>query len=94
MPDYRHRVPGSTYFFTVNLLERRTDLLTRHIDVLLRSVAWVHRQRPFHIEMVAMAYSSISGGFGSKRYSCRVLSGLNARKVGIVAEGAAFFRPY
>ena len=33
MPDYRrYRVPGGTYFFTVNLLERHpNDLLTRHI---------------------------------------------------------------
>ena len=35
MPDYRrYRVPGGTYFFTVNLLERRLDLLVRHIDDL------------------------------------------------------------
>lgn len=33
MPDYRRfRVPGGTYFFTVNLLERKLDLLVRHID--------------------------------------------------------------
>jgi hypothetical protein len=32
MPDYRrYRVPGGTYFFTINLLERRSDLLIRHI---------------------------------------------------------------
>ena len=35
MPDYRRfRVPGGTYFFTVNLLERRLDLLVRHVDAL------------------------------------------------------------
>jgi len=39
MPDYRRfRVPGGTYFFTVNLLERRLDLLVRHIDLLRESV--------------------------------------------------------
>ena len=27
----RYRVPGGTYFFTINLLERRADLLVRHI---------------------------------------------------------------
>lgn len=33
MPDYRrHRVPGGTCFFTINLLERRSDFLTRHIN--------------------------------------------------------------
>ncbi len=48
MPDYRrNRVPGGTYFFTVNLLERRSKLLTEHIDVL-RTV--VQRSKPFHID--------------------------------------------
>jgi hypothetical protein len=32
MPDYRRfRVPGGTYFFTINLLERHSGLLMRHI---------------------------------------------------------------
>jgi putative transposase len=32
MPDYRrYRVPGGIYFFTVNLLERRADLLVHHM---------------------------------------------------------------
>ena len=31
--DYRrYRVPGGTYFFTINLLERRSDLLIRPIE--------------------------------------------------------------
>jgi putative transposase len=39
MPDYRqYRVPGGTYFFTVNLLERRLDTLVRHIDALRDAV--------------------------------------------------------
>ena len=39
MPDYRrYRVPGGTYFFTVNLLERRADLLVRHIEALRQAV--------------------------------------------------------
>ncbi len=34
-PDYRrYRVPGGTYYFTVNLLERRLDTLVRHVDFL------------------------------------------------------------
>jgi putative transposase len=33
MPDYRHnRVPGGTFFFTVKLLDRRSDLLVARID--------------------------------------------------------------
>lgn len=33
MPDYRrNRVPGGTFFFTVNLLDRRSDLLVIQTD--------------------------------------------------------------
>jgi putative transposase len=52
MPDYRrYRVPGGTYFFTVNLLERYpNDLLVRHIDLLRTVVREVRTKRPFHID--------------------------------------------
>jgi putative transposase len=52
MPDYRRvRIPGGTYFFTVNLLERYpNDLLVRHIDILRNAVRRVHRNNPFHID--------------------------------------------
>jgi putative transposase len=51
MPNYRrYRVPGGTYFFTVNLLERRQDTLVRHIDVLREAVRKTRRERPFHID--------------------------------------------
>lgn len=51
MPDYRrYRVPGGAYFFTVNLLERRSDLLIWSIDALREAVRATRRQRPFHID--------------------------------------------
>lgn len=51
MPDYRrNRVPGGTYFFTVNLLERRERLLVEHIDAFRESVRQVRTQRPFYID--------------------------------------------
>jgi len=51
MPDYRrNRVPGGTYFFTVNLLKRRERLLVEHIDALRNAVRQVRAQRPFHID--------------------------------------------
>jgi putative transposase len=35
MPNYRrNRISGATYFFTVNLLDRRSDLLVVQIDAL------------------------------------------------------------
>lgn len=50
MTDYRrYRVPGGTYFLTVNLLERRADLLTRHIDALRQAVRRTRSERPFYI---------------------------------------------
>lgn len=51
MPDYRrNRVPGGTYFFTVNLLERRSSLLVEHIDLLRTAVKNVRHYKPFHID--------------------------------------------
>jgi len=51
MPDYRRvRVPGGTYFFTINLLERHSDLLVRHIDALREAVRRTRRERPFRID--------------------------------------------
>ncbi len=40
MPNYRRAwLPGGTYFFTVNLLQRNNNgLLTRHIALLRQSV--------------------------------------------------------
>ena len=52
MPNYRRAlVPGASWFFTVNLLQRRNnDLLVRNIDVLRASVRRVHRLHPFTID--------------------------------------------
>jgi putative transposase len=51
MPDYRRlRIQGGTYFFTVNLSERRLDLLMRHVDLLREAVHLTKQQRPFHID--------------------------------------------
>ena len=51
MPDYRrNRVPGGTYFFTVNLLDRRSDLLVTHIGALRAAVRAARGRRPFHID--------------------------------------------
>jgi hypothetical protein len=45
MPDYRRAlVPAASWFFTVNLLQRRhIDLLIRHIDTLREAARRVHR---------------------------------------------------
>jgi len=45
----RHYVPGGTWFFTVNLQNRQSDLLTRHIDSLRAATSTVKRAKPFTI---------------------------------------------
>lgn len=51
MPDYRrNRVMGGTFFFTVNLLERRTKLLVEHIQLLRSVVKTVQKKQPFIID--------------------------------------------
>ncbi len=41
---------GATYFFTVNLLDRNSNLLIDHIDTLRQAVARVRTLMPFHID--------------------------------------------
>ncbi len=41
--------PGATYFFTVNLADRTSDLLTKNIDLLRDVVRRVRRAHPFEI---------------------------------------------
>jgi putative transposase len=51
MPDYRrNRVPGGTYFFTVNLRDRTSELLIAEIDALRAAVRWTRLRSPFHID--------------------------------------------
>ena len=51
MTDYRRAWhPGGTWFFTVNLLQRRdNDLLTREIELLRAVVSDVRHRHPFRI---------------------------------------------
>jgi len=51
VPDYRrNRVEGGTYFFTVNLRDRRSDLLVVEIGVLRDAVRATRALHPFHID--------------------------------------------
>jgi putative transposase len=51
MPDYRrNRVPGGTFFFTVNLLDRSSDLLVTEVDALRQAVRQVRARAPFHVD--------------------------------------------
>jgi putative transposase len=51
MSNYiRPRVSGATIFFTVNLADRSSDLLTREIGTLRNAVRSTLRERPFQID--------------------------------------------
>ena len=52
MSDYRrYFVPGGSYFFTINLLERRNNrMLVTHIDALREAVRKTKQERPFRID--------------------------------------------
>lgn len=55
MPNYRRAfVPGGRWFFTVNLLDRKSGLLTRHIDALRAAVRNTKQRFPFHIEAMVV----------------------------------------
>ena len=79
MPDYRRAwCPAGTYFFTVNLLQRRgNDLLTRHVDVLREVVRGVRQRRPFAIHGWVVARSSaLRDGVAASGRVITVRSGL------------------
>jgi putative transposase len=51
MLDYgRNLVPAGTFSFTVNLSDRRSNLLVRHIDALCAAVRRVRAGAAFHID--------------------------------------------
>jgi len=51
----RHFVPGGTYFFTVNLAERKqNDLLIRHIETLREACRYLRRRHPFIIDAMVV----------------------------------------
>ncbi len=51
MPQYRRwRQAGGTYFFTVNLQDRRQRLLVDQVDALRAAVAAVKKVHPFDID--------------------------------------------
>ena len=55
MTDYRRTlVPGATYFFTVNLADRRATLLVDHIDLLRDAIRYVRRRHPFDIDAMVV----------------------------------------
>jgi len=42
-------IPGATYFFTVNLADRKSNLLTEQIDLLRNTMRKIRQSHPFDI---------------------------------------------
>jgi putative transposase len=55
MTAYRRNfVPGGSFFFTVNLADRRSSLLTTHIDRLRTAFRETRRRHPFTIDAIVV----------------------------------------
>ncbi len=55
MVTYRRNfVPGGTYFFTVNLADRRVGLLTENIGLLRAAFRQVRERHPFAIDAIVV----------------------------------------
>jgi putative transposase len=50
----RNYVPGGSYFFTVNLLDRSGRLLIDHIDALREAFRLVKKEHPFRIDAMVV----------------------------------------
>ncbi|WP_027524544.1 transposase [Bradyrhizobium sp. Ec3.3] len=55
MTSYRRNfVPGGTFFFTVNLVERKLSLLTTHIELLRAAFRETRQRHPFTIDAIVV----------------------------------------
>jgi putative transposase len=55
MTDYRRAfIAGGTYFFTVNLEDRRSRLLTEHMGLLRAAFRYTRKRHPFVFEAVVV----------------------------------------
>ncbi len=60
MPEFRRRrVPGGTFFFTVRLQDRNSDLLIREVDRLRRATRATLARKPFQIDDIVILPSVI-----------------------------------
>ena len=50
----RNRLPGASYFFTVTLRDRQSDMLLRHVDALRTAFRCVREERPFNVDAVVV----------------------------------------
>jgi putative transposase len=55
MVNYRRaKTAGGTYFFTVTLRDRSSDLLVKHVDLLREAIKTVRDERPITIDAIVI----------------------------------------
>jgi putative transposase len=55
MTNYRRNfIPGGSFFFTVNLADRRRRLLTEHIGALRAAFRYARERHPFSIDAIVV----------------------------------------
>ncbi|WP_418887916.1 REP-associated tyrosine transposase [Maritimibacter dapengensis] len=85
------RVPGGSYFFTVNLALRGATHLTDHIDALRRAFAVTLRERPVRIDAIVVMPDHLHAVWtlpvGDSDYSTRwrLIKSRFVRETGLVA---------
>ncbi len=50
----RNKTAGATYFFTVNLLNRSSGLLIKHIDIVREAHQYIMHRHPFRMEAMVV----------------------------------------
>lgn len=69
-------IPNATYFFTINLLNRKSSLLIQHIDALRFSFRKVQQRHPFHINAIVIlpdhCHLMLTLPQGDMNYSTRI----------------------
>jgi putative transposase len=64
MTNYRRNfLAGGSFFFTVNLADRRLRLLTEHVDLLRQAFRDVRRRHPFAIEAIVVLPDHLHAAF-------------------------------
>jgi putative transposase len=60
MPEYRRiYTPGASYFFTLNLQDRSSRLLTDHIDLLRSAFRQTKTRHPFNIDALVVLHEHL-----------------------------------
>ncbi len=69
-------IPGATYFFTINLLNRKSNLLVEHVDKLRYSFQRIKKLHPFIIDGIVIMpdhlHAMITLPSGDADYSLRI----------------------